>query len=264
MKYENLIQRSDREFKRLTGVTPVLFHEMLKVTTEAESRKVKSGRPHTLSLADQLLLTLSYLRHYHTQLELAAIYGLSESNVCRTIRKTEDALIRCKRFSLPKHKNLGDQTVIIDVTESPIERPKKQRQYYSGKKKRHTVKIQVIYGRETEKIISIRTGMGAQHDMRLAKRHLAELYPYKIVIADKGYQGLAKTGLQTPKKKSKHHPLNKQDKEANRRLGKLRTVIEHINRKLKIFKILSLPYRNRRKRFGLRVNLIAGLVNAMG
>ena len=106
--------------------------------------------------------------------------------------------------------------------------------------------------------------MGAQHDMRLAKRHLAELYPYKIVIADKGYQGLAKTGLQTPKKKSKHHSLNKQDKEANRRLGKLRTVIEHINRKLKIFKILSLPYRNRRKRFGLRANLIAGLVNAMG
>ena len=112
--------------------------------------------------------------------------------------------------------------------------PKKQRQYYSGKKKRHTVKIQVIYGRETEKIISIRTGMGARHDMRLAKKHLAELYPYKIVIADKGYQGLAKTGLQTPKKKSKHHPLNKQDKEANRRLGKLRTVIEHINRKLKM------------------------------
>ena len=78
--------------------------------------------------------------------------------------------------------------------------------------------------------------MGAQHDMRLAKRHLTELYPYKIVIADKGYQGLAKTGLQTPKKKSKHHSLNKQDKEANRRLGKFRTVIEHINRKLKIFK----------------------------
>ena len=54
-------------------------------------------------------------------------------------------------------------------------------------------------GRETEKIIGIRTGMGAQHDMRLAKRHLTELYPYKIVIADKG-QGLAKTGLQIPKK----------------------------------------------------------------
>ena len=98
---------------------------MLQVTTEAESWKVKSGRPHTLGLADQLLLTLSYLRHYHTQLELAAMYGLSESNVCRTIRKTEDALIRCKRFSLPKHRNLGDQTVIIDVAESPIERPKK-------------------------------------------------------------------------------------------------------------------------------------------
>ena len=100
--------------------------------------------------------------------------------------------------------------------------------------------------------------MGAQHDMRLAKKHLAELYPYKIVIADRGYQGLAKTGLQTPKKKSKHHPLNKQDKEANRWLGKLRTVIEHINRKLKIFKILSLPSRNRRKRFGALILAGAG------
>ena len=116
MKYEKLIQRSDREFKRLTGVTPVLFHEMLKVTTEAESRKVKSGRPHTLSLADQLLLTLSYLRHYHTQLELAAIYGLSESNVCRKILKTEDALIRFKGFSLQPQKYPVDITFIIDVS----------------------------------------------------------------------------------------------------------------------------------------------------
>ena len=68
--------------------------------------------------------------------------------------------------------------------------------------------------------------------MHLAKGYLTELYPYKIVIADKGCQGLAKPGLQTPK--------------------------------LKIFKILPLHYRNRRKRFGLRANLIAGLVNAMG
>ena len=78
-----------------------------------------------LNISLCLRLTLSYLHHYHTQLELAAIYGLSESNVCRTIRKTEDALIRYKRFSLPKHKNPGDQTVITNVTESPIERPKK-------------------------------------------------------------------------------------------------------------------------------------------
>ena len=122
MKYQNLIKRSDRGFKRLTGETPVLFHKMLQVATEAESRKVKSGRPHMLSLADRLPLTPSYLHHYHTQLELAAIYGLFESNICRTIRKTERVLIRCKRFSLPKHKNPADQTVIIDVAESPIER----------------------------------------------------------------------------------------------------------------------------------------------
>lgn len=51
MKYENLIQRSDREFKRLTGVAPILFHEMLRITTEAESQKTKPGRPHTLASA---------------------------------------------------------------------------------------------------------------------------------------------------------------------------------------------------------------------
>ena len=264
MKYENLIQRSDSEFKRLTGVTPVLFHKMLQITTEAESRKIKSGRPHTLSLADQLLLTLSYLRHYHTQLELAAIYAFPKvmSAVLSVKPRTPSSIPNA--FPCQNTRIRVIKRSLLTLPKARLNVPKKQRQYYSGKKKRHTVKIQVVYGRETEKIISIRTGMGAQHDMRLAKRRLTELYPYKIVIADKGYQGLAKTGLQTPKKKSKHHPLNKQDKEANRRLGKLRTVIEHINRKLKIFKILSLPYRNRRKRFGLRANLIAGLINAMG
>ena len=111
------------------------------------------------------------------------------------------------------------------------------------------LKIRIAYGRDTQKIISIRTGKGSRHDMRLAKRCLAGLFPYKIIIADMGYQGLAKAGLQTPKK-SKHHTLKKQDREANRLLGKLRTAIENINSKLEIFKILSLPYRNRRKRFG--------------
>ena len=86
----------------------------------------KSGRPHSLSFENQLLMTLNYLRSYMTQIELSADFGLAESNVNRTIQKVENALIRSRVFALPKrNQNIADQDfVIIDVTESPIERPK--------------------------------------------------------------------------------------------------------------------------------------------
>ncbi len=83
------------------------------------------------------------------------------------------------------------------------------------------------------------------------------------MIADKGYQGIAKIHRlsETPIKKKKGGKLTKSEKQYNRKLNQLRIIIEHINRRLKIFKILSYPYRNRHRRFGLRVNLIAGIYN---
>jgi hypothetical protein len=84
-----------------------------------------------------------------------------------------------------------------------------------------------------------------------------------MCLADKGYQGLTKMHPKscTPKKKPRGASLSLENKRCNRQLAKLRIVGEHINRSLKIFKILSERYRNRRKRFGLRLNLIAGLYN---
>ena len=81
--------------------------------------------------------------------------------------------------------------------------------------------------------------------------------------ADSGYQGLRKQHAEsrTPKKRSKRHPLTPAEKAANRALARSRIVIEHILRALKVFRILSERYRNRRKRFGLRFNLIAALYN---
>jgi len=82
-------------------------------------------------------------------------------------------------------------------------------------------------------------------------------------LADAGYQGL--TGLhpssQTPAKKSKLHPLSQEQKASNRVLSQKRILVENIIRRLKIFRILSERYRNRRKRFGLRFNLIAAICN---
>jgi len=83
------------------------------------------------------------------------------------------------------------------------------------------------------------------------------------ILADAGYQGLAELhqNSQTPFKKSKYHALTKREKQSNRVLARKRIVIEHIFRKLKVFRILSEKYRNRRKRFALRFNLIAAIYN---
>lgn len=139
MKYANLSRYTDSEFKRLIGVPRKIFDEMVHVLIWSECRKKRLGRPHTLVLEDQLLLTLKYLRSYVTQFELSVDYGLSESNVNRTILKVENALMKSGKFNLPK-KQLATEDeasnwVIIDVTETRIERPKKNKKTITVAKK---------------------------------------------------------------------------------------------------------------------------------
>jgi len=80
---------------------------------------------------------------------------------------------------------------------------------------------------------------------------------------DTGYQGIAKihANVEIPKKRSKKNPLTKEDKQQNRSVSSKRVVIENIIREVKIFRIIAEKYRNRRKRFGLRFNLIAAFYN---
>ena len=127
MKYEHLSRFNDMEFKRLVGVPRPLFSKMITILEASELAKKKSGRPHSLTIENQLLLTLNYLRSYYTQIELAAAFGIAESNVNRTIQKVEKALIQSRQFALPKRsQNFADgDYLIVDVTESLIERPKK-------------------------------------------------------------------------------------------------------------------------------------------
>jgi hypothetical protein len=101
------------------------------------------------------------------------------------------------------------------------------------------------------------------HDFRLFKHSQTRINPAIVLLADKGYQGILKLhrNSQTPKKKPRGKKLSKADRQSNRQLAQRRVIIEQVNRRLKIFRILSERYRNRRKRFGLRFNLIAGLYN---
>lgn len=172
-------------------------------------------------------------------------------------------------FRLPGKKALlkdrsQPEVVVMDVTETPIERPKrKQQEFYSGKKKRHTLKSQLIINQETGEIICTFNGLGRCHDFALFKASGIHFHPQTQGLHDSGYQGIHQyhNNSYTPKKKPKKRELSVLEKDYNRFLAKARVGIEHINRRLKIFKIFGDTYRNRRRRYGLRCNLLAAIYN---
>ena len=142
MNYETIEQLKDSDFKRLTGVQRETFDQMLAVI---EKRVRGFGRPPKLSRADQLLMTLMYWQEYRTEFHIAQSYGVSEATVCRTIRKVEDALVRSKEFRLPGKKALQAsdtvfEVVLVDVSEQPVERPKKAKNGITVAKRSATLK----------------------------------------------------------------------------------------------------------------------------
>ncbi len=127
MKYETIKSLKDADFKRLTGVRRETFEKMLVVVRKGLR---DFGRRPTLTRADQLLMTLMYWREYRTEFHIGQSYGVSEATVCRTIQKVENVLLRSGEFRLPGKKVLHPsdtliEIVLIDASEQPIERPKK-------------------------------------------------------------------------------------------------------------------------------------------
>lgn len=144
MRWKNIKNIKGTQFQRAVGVKRATFAEMVKVIREhiQTTRKIpRRCRPSKLSVEDQLLMTLMYLREYRTYFHIAMDYGLSESTVCRTIHKIEDILIKSKSFRLPGKKELlqsndNFEVILVDATESAIERPKKSRGDTTQEKRR--------------------------------------------------------------------------------------------------------------------------------
>ncbi len=117
------------KFKRKLGVKRQTFAKMLAVLKAREREKKKRGRTPALCLEDQLVLALSFWREYQTHFHLSEDWGVDESTVRRTIERVEDALVKSSEFALPGRKALRDdqtlEVVIVDIAESPVERPKK-------------------------------------------------------------------------------------------------------------------------------------------
>lgn len=115
----------------------------------------------------------------------------------------------------------------------------------------------------SRKIICTHFCNGKKHDFKLFKKSKIHWINKVLVLADSGYTGINKIrkNVKIPRKKSKKKPLSREDKKNNREISSQRVVNENVIGYLKRFKIISDRYRNRRKRFGLRLNLIAGICN---
>lgn len=142
MKYLQIKGLEEDKFRRLTGVKRTTFEKMISILTDADAKKkAKGGRKNKLCIEDQLLMALEYIREYRTYFHTSQSYGVSESSAYKTVRWVEDTLIKHPDFSLPGRKALLKsgmeyEVVLIDATETPIERPKKNKNIITREKRK--------------------------------------------------------------------------------------------------------------------------------
>ncbi|MBS4165314.1 Uncharacterized protein NEOC65_000368 [Neochlamydia sp. AcF65] len=142
MKFDKIEKLDDERFRRLTGVKRSTFDKMVQILQEADTaKKIKGGRKYKLRLEDMLLMALEYMREYRTYFHISQSYGISESSAYKAVKWIEDTLIKHPDFALPGRKELlkSDaeyEVILIDATETPIERPKKNKSaIIQGKRK---------------------------------------------------------------------------------------------------------------------------------
>lgn len=142
-KYEKALELKDNEFKMLMGITKETAEEMVTILKEAYAEKHKRrGRKAKLPIEIMLTMALEYWRQYPTMFELSFEYDVAKSTVHDIIVWVEDVLVKSGKFSLPGKKALLSndeiEIVLVDVTESPIERPKKNKKNGILEKRKNT------------------------------------------------------------------------------------------------------------------------------
>ncbi len=267
LKYSSLSMKP-RIFRKLTGVSLSEFDLLCeKIHLSCKSLFKATGRPPVLAtLEDKLTLLLIYYRTYATHEFLGYFVGLDNSNICRLFKRLEPLVAR--KIHIQKDRTLTHDKIeelLLDVTEHPIQRPQNKsdrKQYYSGKKKRHTQKVEMVMQR-SGKIVNISHFQpGRKHDFRIRQESDA-LPSDPPKYADLGYQGLAKMtkNVFLPFKKPKGGKLTFEQKNHNKAHNQIRIAVEHKFAEIKKFRILGGLYRNFRKKHHLRFNIIAGIIN---
>jgi hypothetical protein len=144
MKFNKISGLDEERFRRLTGIKRKTFEKMILILQEADkAKKIRGGRKNKLSIEDMLLMSLEYMREYRTYFHISQSYGVSESSAYKAVKWIEDTLIKHPDFALPGRKELlrSDieyDVILIDATETPIERPKKNKRDITQEKRKST------------------------------------------------------------------------------------------------------------------------------
>ena len=282
--YEKLLRKPSL-FRMFTGLSAIAFDHLVadlepvwlarkakRSARRPRQREPGAGRKAKLPFADRVLLTLLYYRAYVTQEFVGFLFGVDKGTVSRNVQ--ELGLCMAGVFRIPERQVRIDpddlEAVFVDATEQPVHRPeRKQRRSYSGKKKRHTVKHQVVVTRKRKgpgekqkvriKAVS-KAAKGRVHDKTLYDRSGLRIPKGVPKSGDSGYQG---SDLRVPKKKPRNGQLSDDEKRSNRHLAKERIVAEHGIGKMKIWRIASDRYRNPPRRHTVMMKNVAGLHNRM-
>jgi hypothetical protein len=269
-------------FQMLTGLSLQAFLDLLPAFHRAtahiehqteqrrkQPRKRQKGggrKPLLLSDADRLLFILFYFKVYPLQAAQAFFFSMSQAQACEWIHRLTPVLNQALGFEkhLPARKAVDVTQVlrlwpglefIIDGTERPIQRPKdkaRQREFYSGKKKRHTVKNVTIGDRRTRKIKALsRTRPGKTSDKRTADDEDYHFPARSKLWKDTGFQGYEPPKVRTyqPKKKPRNGELTPEEKATNQAISRKRVRIEHSIGGAKVFHIARDIFRNRRDEY---------------
>jgi hypothetical protein len=285
-------------FRHLTGLTVAAFDALaadVVPAVEAAHRKtldrpdrqraIGAGGEFGLTTADQVLLTVVWLRQYPTQEVLGFLFGVSDSTALRAVRRCLPVLEQAgrdtmrmpdpgagRRKALPAL--LADTpglAVVIDTFEQRTHRPKRrQRAYYSGKKKAHTPKSQVGVDEESGRVVDVSDSVpGPWADIKLLKKsRLLKRLPEGVGgIGDLAYVGIADLhpeGLgAAPRRKPRGRERSPEDRRYNRAFSRRRIIVEHAIGRLRGFRSVAHVNRHRREGLAARVRAIAGLVNRM-
>jgi len=288
MSHTARLQRSPKAFRQLTGITPTVFDRLLaeliprheaaearRKDRPGRRRRPGAGRKHSLILSDRLLMLLIYYRTYTTHSFLGFLFAVDDSAVGRNINPLHPLLAGI--FRIPERKVVLDpediRELFFDATERPTRRPSEgQREFYSGKKKRHTIKTQVVVVRRTKppgpgvksrkvRIAAVCPSVpGRMHDKKLYDRSRVVAPPDAKRTGDTAYIG---TPLVTPTRKPRGGKLTGVQKEENRRVSRRRVVAEHGIGKMKVWRVAAERYRNPIGRHTLIMKNVAGLHNLM-
>lgn len=272
------LRQRPKLFFRLSGIRLSDFDDLLlkvsplweeyekqRLSRKNRQRAIGAGRQYELKFAEQLLVCLIYYRTYINQAFLGLVFNVSSPTVCRRINAMTLLLAghfrlpeRCIRLDKEEKDNL--LYLMVDGTERPIQRPKKhskRKENYSGKKKRHTRKHQIITD-NNKRILAVGPAqVGSKHDKKIYDESRLIKPPNTLVLGDTGYLG---TDLEIPIKKQKKQHRTHEDKKYNTWHSRLRIGVEHGIGRMKKFNIFSDIDRGNQHQNLIAKN-VAGLAN---